>query len=258
MDILIREAATAFNSAAGRIFIQECGIEEYVDSADFCVELIRLFTKGLPSAKYLMKRHREKLAATCRSWGQSFVEVFWSKDFNPYVIRANRSNEALSIGAIMTQPIIATPSIEVGSLTLSRSVLRRLEYLIENPNTKGALVRVHDEAQVAMSQASASLIIGASTKEAVQRKRSEYWHPQDLVRSRRQISDFVHDLSQGIIKPEDTRHELSWRGVSKDGRNWRQFTHIYETFIDELGVAYQFATNIGVEQIEPPSDLVLI
>ncbi|NET08389.1 MAG: hypothetical protein F6K09_03660 [Merismopedia sp. SIO2A8] len=155
-------------------------------------------------------------------------------------------------------PLIATPTVEIGALTVTRKLLDKIIWMIENPKAKAALVRVHDEAQLVISQASAQLIAGATVKEAAQRKRAEYWHPYDLLSSRIRISEQVRDLKNGIIRPEDTRYDLSWRGVSKDGLNWRTFSNTYETFVDELGIAYQFSVNSGVERIDPPADLIVV
>lgn len=251
---IIRDARIIISCKAWQLFAQECEIPY---PGNFWKKWINIFTPTQRHAKLLWLNKRNKLAQACSHWEQELVRIFWSNE-KPLCIRPNFSKRLSVLGDDLMShgPLIATPSIEVGQLTITPQVLSKVVWMMENPTAKAVLIRVHDEAQKVMSQATASLVVGASLKEAVQRKRSEYWHPYDLVQSRIRTSELVQDLRQGSKQPEDTKHDLLWRGVSKDRTNWRNFNYTYEIFIDELGVAYQFGVNNGVEPIDHPSDLV--
>lgn len=155
----------------------------------------------------------------------------------------------------MNLPLITMPTVEVGNLTMNRELLDRVAWMMENPEPKTGVVRLNDEAQVIMSASSAALLTTTTLQEAVTRKRSEFWHPLDLLLFRIKTGEMVRDLKQGLKKPEDTIQEVEWRCVSRSG-NWRLFNVRYETFIDGMGIPYQFSNNQGTEQIEKPTDIV--
>lgn len=180
---------------------------------------------------------------------------------NPQVFAPQAANKYFcsNTTGVMTMtslPLITIPSVEIGALTLSRKLLDKVAWMLENPAPKTGVVRLHDEAQVIMSASSAALLTTTTLRQAVTRKRSEFWHPSDLLQFRVQTGEMVRDLKQGTKQPEDTLQEIQWRCVSGNG-SWRLFTVQYQTFVDELGVAYQFSNNQGTERIEAPSDLAI-
>lgn len=174
---------------------------------------------------------------------------------DPKVYVPQTTNPNLRGFTMTTLPLITTHSVEIGALTLSRKLLDKVAWMLENPAPKTGVVRLHDETQVIMSASSAALLTTTTLRQAVTRKRSEFWHPSDLLQFRVTTGEMVRDLKQGTKRAEDTLQEIQWRCVSGNG-SWRLFTVQYETFVDELGVAYQFSHNQGTESIEAPADLV--
>ncbi len=232
----------------------------------------RLILEGLSKAKArnLIKKPEiyERLQLLVRKAGAEVAQIRCPGQKNGFPVFAaaldDEWDEAVrpvetnyrSIMTSSSEPIIATPSAEIGSITLTRQVSDRLIWMLNNPQEVSGITRVYDEAQVIMSASSVALLTTTTLKQAVQRKRSEFWHPNDLMDFRILTGEFVRDLRNGVINPEQTRRDVSWRCVSGNGR-WRLITHQYETFIDENGIAYQLSKNLGVEAIETPTDLVL-
>lgn len=256
MGLIIRDATAVINCAAWKMFAQQCEIPY---PGTFCSDLIRVFVPDKVAAKRLFREKRERLAIACKDWGQSLVEIFWSMNTRPLPIPAGSPNNDIQTGVnftTMSQPLIALPSVEIGALTLTRQLLDRIVWMIEHPEVKTGIVACHNEAQLVMSKSSATLLTTTTLSQAVQRKRAEYWHPHDLLQSRIRIGEYVRDLRNGTTTPDKTRHEVSWRGVSTNG-SWRRFTNVYETFIDDTGIAYQFSISEGFDAIDAPSDLIL-
>jgi hypothetical protein len=137
--------------------------------------------------------------------------------------------------------------IQVAEQKLSIPILRVLNYFGEQPERRSALVRLYDERQIVVTESSSVLIKGATLEEAVQRKRSSYWYLPDL-------EDFRRESRQSLEPNNESSFiEFSWRGVSKDGINWRRFTNKYRLIQDSYGVLYQVSHNLSVEQITTPS-----
>jgi hypothetical protein len=254
MGQLVRDASIVVNQAAWRMFAQEYDIPY---PGAFCSDLIRIFTPNARAAKRLYKEQRMKLAAACRDWGQSTVEIFWSMNHNPIPVSASPINQKEGeYFAMSNEPIITVPTIEVGSLTVSPAVLNRILWMMDNPRLITGITRIHDEKQVVMSASSVALLTTTTLKQAVNRQRHEFWHKFDLFQFRMKTGELIRDLKNGVITPDQTKQDVSWRCVSGNG-SWRMITHQYETFIDEAGVAYQLSRNLGVEAIPTPSDIVL-
>lgn len=143
---------------------------------------------------------------------------------------------------VMTQPIVATPAIEIAELKLSNSLLPTIIRWMENPNIKGGIIRIPDERQVVLTQASAALVSGTDLKGATQRKRSDYWYLPDL-----------EEMRLAIEQQGDGIFEFSWRGTDEKQSRWDRFTNRYWKVRDELGNVYQCFENVGVDQIEAPT-----
>lgn len=146
----------------------------------------------------------------------------------------------------MSTPIIATPGLQIAQMKLSKPILEVFEHFLEYPERKLGLVRLHDERQIAVSEASSALIKNATAKEAVQRKRHEYWYLPDL-------EEFTTVSRQRLeANNVDSILEFSWRGVDKTGQHWRKFTNRYRLVTDAYSIAYHVSENVGVEQIAQP------
>jgi len=250
---LIRDASLIVSQAAWKMFAQEHDIPY---PGAFCSDLIRIFTPSAQAAKRLYKEKRKKLASACRDWGQSAVEIFWSMSHNPIPVSASPTSQLSGDFTMQDEPLITVPTIEVGELTVSPQVLNRVTWMMENPKLITGITRVRDERQVVMSASSVALLTTTTLKQAVNRRRHEFWHEFDLSQFRRQTGEFIRDLKNAVITPEQTRVDVSWRCVSGNG-SWRKITHQYLTFIDETGTAYQLSQNLGVEAISTPTDIII-
>lgn len=257
-----KQMAQAVDSTACRLFAHESG----VDLRKYVVELPNDFVRIIPRKKktaikdavQLYDLCGKRIARKCWEWQRARAEI-WSTLPKPIAFFASETGQiscTLRNFNMTTEPIIATPTVEIGSLTLTPQLLQRLGWMLENPKAITGITRVFDEAQVIMSASSVALLTTTTLKQAVQRKRSEFWHPGDLINFRLKTGELIRDLKNGLITPEDTRQDVSWRCVSGTGR-WRLITHQYETFIDDRGVPYQLSRNLGVEAIETPTDLIL-
>ena len=147
-------------------------------------------------------------------------------------------------------PLIIVPGVQIGEMKLSLPILRVLFEFCEYPERKYGLVRCTDERQVALSESSAALIKGCDLQEGVQRKRKDYWYLPDLEAFEKEAQLALEPNNQHSIL------EFSFRGVSKDGLDWRKFTNRYRSIRDDYGIPYYVSQNIGVEQIAAPQVVV--
>lgn|GEM_PF-3164378 len=249
---LIRDASLIVSQAAWKMFAQEYNIPY---PGAFYSDLIRIFTPSSKAAKQLYREKRGELAKACRAWNQSAVEIFYAMNRNPIPVTASQKQQPGDF-TMSNGPLITVPTVEIGELTASTQILNRVNWMMENPELITGITRVHDEKQVVMSASSVALLTTTTLKEAVNRQRHEFWHQFDLYQFRVQTGELIRDLRNGVITPEDTRKDVSWRCVSRNG-SWRMITHQYLTFIDEAGTAYQLSRNLGVEAIAPPTDIIL-
>ncbi|PHJ69172.1 hypothetical protein VF14_03290 [Nostoc linckia z18] len=148
-------------------------------------------------------------------------------------------------------PLIVVPGLQITEMKLSLPILRIFEEFCEYPERRSGLVRVSDERQVAMSESSAGLVVNATLKQAVQRKRDEYWHPDDLGAFNR---EWQQNLS---VDDNSSTLEFSYRGVSADGTSWRRFTNRYRLVKDSYGILYHVSSNVGVEEISRPAGITV-
>jgi hypothetical protein len=229
-----------------------CGLEVH---GSFWGNCVHLFASNLDEAKYIWKYKRKKLTHAALIWQRELIKIYWSLSPGDKPIRINLFDLGDHSNPMTNLPLITVPTVEIGALTLNRKLLNKVAWMLENPEPKTGVVRLHDEAQVIMSASSTALLTTTTLKEAVTRKRSEFWHPLDLLQFRIRTGEFVRDLKQGNKRPEETVEEVQWRCVSRSG-SWRLFTVRYETFLDDMGVPYQFSNNQGTEQIEAPTDFV--
>ena len=150
------------------------------------------------------------------------------------------------------------PLVEVYFLSLSKVLYPELGWFLEHPDQAGGLVRVSDNQQVAMSYANASkesdFTTGAGVKKAVKWKRSDYWHPQDLI-------DFDKEWAQKLEPNNpDSWMEFSWRSFDPDlgissPDSWIEFTNRYKLLVDERGNTYHASLNLGMREIRQPVEV---
>ena len=146
-----------------------------------------------------------------------------------------------------TPPLIAAPGLQIAEMRLSLPIVRVLETFLEYPERKSALVRLEDERQMVISESAATLIKNATVRDAVQRKREDFWYLPDL-------EAFTLESQQQLEADNpDSILEFSWRGVDRTGQDWRRFTHRYRLVSDAYGTLYHIAENIGVEPSLQPT-----
>ncbi len=147
---------------------------------------------------------------------------------------------------MMNNLLVTEPGYVTSTLEVSPVLYRAAGYFLEYPDAKGAVVRLSDEKQVILSKANSTLIASGTLLQAVERKRIEYWHPQDLDEFR------TFTLSLEPNNP-DSRREFNFRIFDPiTGSNWRRNTNEYRLLEDAFGVKYHFSLNLGQESIPAP------
>lgn len=150
-------------------------------------------------------------------------------------------------------PLIVTPGVQTGDLCISETLNNLFKDWLQQPDLKAGLIRHHDQRQVAMTYASASLIKGfgdnreQALRDAVKRTRNQYWHPEDLLNQKREV---IQNL-----RPNDRNSiiELPWRGHDRNGENWRRFRTAFQLIQDEWGIIYEVAVSTAEpETIKSP------
>lgn len=245
-----------YNKAASRRFAEEADIDQSVYRVNFSHAAVGILSPSIKLASRLLKASGGLIAKKCWEWQCSKAEIY-SDSPNPITISASEHGTITSSRTIMTQPIITIPSLEIGQITASPEILKRMNWMLENPSLVTGITNVFTEQQCVMSASSKEILTTTTLKQAVHRKRSEYWHPHDLMKFRLMTGEFVRDLLAGTTSPNQTIREVSWRCVSGSGK-WRLITHRYTTFVDSRGIPYQLSQNVGVEAIATPTDIVLM
>lgn len=137
--------------------------------------------------------------------------------------------EILASASGQSYQSVLVPQIHSANLPITPAVLRALDKLAENPDAKYFLSRVSPDLskqiQIAATESTQSLIIGATPQQSIGRNRSDFWLPSDLLEFNR---DVVQRLSVGRTMP------YSYVGCSPVTKaNWRRFTSEV-TCIEEL------------------------
>lgn len=142
------------------------------------------------------------------------------------------------------------PGVQIASMRLSLPILQVLTEFLESPEERRALVRLHDQRQIALSQSSQVLIKNATVEEAIGRKRESYWYAPDLA-------EFIQ-RSQRELEPNNPNSSIviSWRGVDRTGTDWREFTHSYRLIADADGILYHASKNLDLRSIPAPPAIV--
>lgn len=219
---------------------------------------MKLASKGLVfylpgnriDAEMFVKLAADNIVTTLAKMDLPFAYVHYKDMKRPIKLCAEMANSLKLAKDIMMQPIMTTiPGVQIAEVRLSIQILRVLENFCEYPENRCALVRVCDERQIALTESNAMLLTNVSLQEAVQRKRKQYWYLPDLA-------EFNRESRQRLEPNNEASYiEFSWRGVSKDGLNWRRFITKYKLVEDAYGIMYQATQNLGVEQIATPPSI---
>ncbi|MDZ8262748.1 hypothetical protein [Nostoc sp. ChiQUE01b] len=240
---LLKVAQQIINDEAVRLFTQECGIHYPVI---FENKSIKIYVQSQRAARVLSWQKCYLLSKQCISWNYQKVEIYSPPYYcspitiNPYAILTKYCDYQDSV-MNKVPPIIAKAGIQFDNLKLSQSLLPIIIRWIENPNIKGAIVRISDERQIVLTEASAALISGTDLLGATKRKRSDYWYLSDLSDMRRETK-----------QRGDSPFEFRWRGTNEQRSQWTLFVSSYYIVCDEFSNVYQISENIGAEQIIPP------
>ena len=144
---------------------------------------------------------------------------------------------------------ILSPQIHSANLPLTSAVRGALDLLAENPEAKYFLSRISPDLskqiQIAATESTQSLIIGATPGQVIGRDRKDYWFPEDL-------ENFNRDVQQQLSVGRSM--DYSYRGFSPVTRsNWRRFSGkvtCLEEFAD--GSTIQLVESLGAVPIEAP------
>lgn len=148
-------------------------------------------------------------------------------------------------------PLVIDSSIFTGEMNISLPIYRVFGYFLENSATKGGIVRVHDERQLAMSNASAAIFKSPELmQEACKKRRHEYWNLEDLE-TFRQFTRQELSLSTTQNPFDLPGREFTYRAKIGDfsGETWARFTTRYRIFQDPFNITYQASEIINVEPI---------
>jgi hypothetical protein len=134
-------------------------------------------------------------------------------------------------------------------LPITRRLLSALDAIAENPGEQWFLHRISPDlnrmTQIAVSESAASLIVGATPQQALNRDRRDYVDSNSLEDLKRLLRQ---QMSVG------SSVETRWVGFSPVTKNdWRRFNYLY-TIVDELptGELIQLGKCLGVEPIAAP------
>ncbi len=147
----------------------------------------------------------------------------------------------------MVSSLLQTPSgIQVTQMRLSQPLLRVMLEFTENPQMSAGLVRLSDEQQVCLTEASARLIPNNDAEELVTLKRRDYWYLADL--------DSFNTEWQQRLEPNNPQSflEYSYRAEIDQLGNWGRLTSRYRLIRDDQGLLYHVCYSVGYDEIPRP------
>lgn len=220
---------------------------KYLDNCDYGLKPQGAWVR-FPSKEYaelVTQIFFNDLTATAQKLG-GVVDISWGSNckntFQVYGWMNESQEEA------MTTP---TNNLWFAQLAVSPGLLRLAADLMDNPR-KAGIVRISDERQVIMHDETKILCPDHSLSEATNWKRSQFWHPQDLV-------DFRQHCLQELTPGGEKNIEFTWRSFDpdigmKDSRpgNWLEFTTKYQLFDGGDGEFYQVCENVDMREIQMP------
>ncbi|MFB2772494.1 hypothetical protein ACE1AT_24900 [Pelatocladus sp. BLCC-F211] len=240
---LLRAAQQIVNDEVIRLFTKECGINYPVVLEN---KIVKIYTLSIKKARVISWEKCYLLSKQCISWNIEKIEIYYPPyccppiTINPHAIVAKYYN--FQKGTMRTaSPIIPTAGIQIDDLKLSQCLLPILIRWIENPHIKGGIIRVSDERQIVLTEASAVLISGTDLAGATKRKRSDYWYPPDL-----------EDMRRETQQRGDSRFDFRWRGTDEQRSRWNLFVNSYYIVRDEFSNVYLISENVAVEEMAPP------
>lgn len=248
MSQLLRDASKIVESHASKLFKDELPVSNQRCRVYLQGDVVNVWLPSKKKAVILRGFHKD-LACLLKRWNYSEIKIFWQNSgcqhFSIPSVFATQNSipipKKVTTTKNMTKPLIATSSIWTGTCQLSRPLVDVISRFIETPNIKGGLVRLSDERQLLVTPAMAATVWDATPEEIVQRKMTDFWHPEDL-----------HELHQKIKQQGSTGFEHTWRGVNKTKTHWTRFTHHFRVIVDDFGIAYRAFTNLDLEAMEPP------
>ena len=248
MNQLLKDANEIVESYASKLFKEDLPVYDQSCRVYFQGDVVNVWMSSKKKAVVLRSFYKY-LAYLLKRWNYNEIKIFWynggCQHFSIPSVLAEQNlipiPKKVTKTKKMTKPLIATPSIWTGTCQLSRPLVDVISWFIETPNSKGGLVRLSDERQLLVSPAMAATVWDATPEEIVQRKMTDFWHPEDL-----------HGLHQKIKQQGSTGFEHTWRGVNKSKTHWTRFTHHFRVIVDDFGTAYRAFTNLDMEAIEPP------
>jgi len=248
MNQLVKDANVIVESYASKLFKEDLPIYDQRCRVYFQGDVVNVWMSNKKEA-VILRSFYKYLAYLLKRWNYNEIKIFWDNSgcqhFSIPSVFAEQNLipilKKITQTKNMTKPLIATPSIWTSRCQLSRPLVDVISRFIETPNIKGGLVRLSDERQLLVTPAMAATVWDASPEEIVQRKMTNFWHPEDL-----------HNLHQKIKQQGSTGFEHTWRGVNKSKTHWTRFIHHFRIIVDDFGTAYRAFTNLDLEAIEPP------
>jgi hypothetical protein len=248
MSQLLRDANVIVESHASELFKEELPVNDQHCRVYFQGDVVNVWMSSKKKAVVLRSFYKY-LACLLKRWNYKEIKIFWDNSgcqhfsipcvfAKPHLIPIPKE---VTKPKNMTKPLIATSSIWTGTCQLSRPLVDVISWFIETPNIRGGLVRLSDERQLLVTPAMAATVWDATAEEIVQRKMTDFWHPEDL-----------HNLHQKIKQQGSTGFEHTWRGVNKSKTHWSRFTHHFRVIVDDFGTAYRVFTNLDLEAIDLP------
>lgn len=194
---------------------------------------------------------------------ETFVRLYarnfarWALEFDrPHTLIHYGNSKPIKIPVCLAleEPMLESvmlPGIQVATIRLSLPLVRELNHFLEHPEEKWSLIKLSPnlqiQTQIAMSESSRSLVVGASVEQAINRQRQQYWHLPDLEEMNRTIRQ--------ELEPNNPRSVVtfSWLGYSPvTGTDWRRFTGEYRIIQDDQGTLFQVCKNIAVDRVSAP------
>lgn len=183
--------------------------------------------------------------------------ALWASVMNKKATIIRNGNDEVRIPASIAAPAIfdSLPQDEpsrllwFANIAVTPRLLVIANDLMNNPR-KAGVVRLSDELQVIQSDMNKVLNPGHTMQESCTWRRSQFWHPQDLV-------DFRRECEQQLNPDGNNTLEFTWRSFDPDlgmndnrPGNWLEFTTRYCIFDGGDGDFYQLCENLGMREVD--------
>jgi hypothetical protein len=213
------------------------------------------FTRGCIEIKADSKAEAKKYAHRAESWANQFnqeVLIFYPGRKDPIRIPPNNNcsfnNKLFNMSNTNTNLILPQQGIVTAKGRISPNILEILYFLAENPEESAGLVRLADERQIALTDASIALFTESDggLESAVERRREDYWHLGDLEEFNR--------LTRQNLEPNNRNSTIEFRLRTHDpnGENWLLSINRYRLVTDDRNGLYHAFLNLAVEACPTP------